>query len=193
MSNTPSQAKVQQKQMKKKHKKTIVKRKVRRTKSNIFVDSDEEDRKLMATSRDSKMTFEVEKHRDMKQWEEKKSLWEEKKINTEIERLGIEKDTLQIKHETMIAQNSLEKSKIMLLRLEMFKEQQVIKKNNPDVMDDYLNELLCQIYHGSYDNRGFETNNDWISFHEVNLFERNNFHLQSNLLHLVSHDIFVLF
>ena len=51
----------------------------------------------------------------------------------------MEHDTMQLKHAQMAVQNDLEKSKIALLRLEMFKERETIKKNHPNVTDEFLN------------------------------------------------------
>ena len=79
-----------------------------------------------------KMNFEKKKHENMK-------IIEEQKIRIERECLNMEQDTMRLKHEHTQVQNNLERNKIALLWLEMFKERQVIKKNHPDVTDDYLN------------------------------------------------------
>ena len=41
--------------------------------------------------------------------------------------------------EQLIAQTSVEKSRIVIMRMEMFKSRQSIKKEYPDVTDEYLN------------------------------------------------------
>ena len=103
--------------------------------ANKFLLVDDEDRDMIIETREKKMIFEKEKHQDMK-------VWEEKKIHIEVERLGMEKDTMKLKYDTMKTQNSLEKSRIVLLRLEMYKERELIKKNNPDVTDEYLDKMF---------------------------------------------------
>ena len=64
---------------------------------------------------------------------------EQKKIDIELERLNMERDTIKLTHEKIKIQNNLERNKITLLRLEMFKERQTNKKLDPNVTDEYLN------------------------------------------------------
>ena len=131
---TPSEAKKEQKKLKTRNKKNIRKKKASGP-ANKFLLVDDEDRDMIIETREKKMIFEKEKHQDMK-------VWEEKKITIEVERLGMEKDTMKLKYDTMKTQNSLEKSRIVLLRLEMYKERELIKKNNPDVTDEYLDKMF---------------------------------------------------
>ena len=96
---------------------------------------DQDSRELLIETRNKKMMYEHNRHTDMKRIEEKK-------IRLEEQRLQMEESSTRIKNETLIIQKNLEKSKIVLLKLEMFKEREAIKKNNPDITDDYLNNLF---------------------------------------------------
>ena len=128
---TPSQAKNMEKDMKKKTKASIAS-KQSNSKYMSITTIDQEDRDFLIESRDSTIRFETLKHNDMKELEERK-------IRIENERLLMERDTMKLRHEQMLVQNSLERSKLALLKLEIFKARQEIKKLNPDVTDDYLN------------------------------------------------------
>ena len=86
-------------------------------------------------ARKNKINFEIERHNDLK-------TLEEEKLKIERQRLEMERDTIKLKHEHMQVQATLERSKIALLRLEMFKAREEIKKNNSAVTDDYLNSLF---------------------------------------------------
>lgn len=76
--------------------------------------------------------FKDKRHTDLKKLEEKK-------LNLEERRFNMETDTIRIKNENLKVQNNVERTKLVLLKLEMFKEREVIKKNNPNITDDYLN------------------------------------------------------
>ena len=129
---TPSQAKNMEKELKKKTRKSIAhKQKNGNTSLNITT-IDDEDREFLIETRDRNIRFEREKHKDMKELEEQK-------IRIETERLNMERDTMKLRHEQLLVQNNLERSKLALLRLEMFKTRQDIKKASPDVTDEYLN------------------------------------------------------
>ena len=128
---TPSQAKNMEKDLKKKNKASIAKKHSNTTSMSI-TSIDQEDRDFLIETRNSTIKFETLKHNDMKELEERK-------IMIENERLMMERDTMKLKHEQMVVQNRLERSKLALLKLEIFKARQEIKKVNPDVTDDYLN------------------------------------------------------
>lgn len=89
--------------------------------SNSLDMMEDKDRDMLIETHNTKMTFKKEKHEDMK-------IIEEEKIHIQREILNMEKDTTRLKHEQMQVQNVLERNKIALLRLEMFKERQLIKK-----------------------------------------------------------------
>ena len=64
---------------------------------------------------------------------------ENEKLAIDKERLKMEKDSMLIRVEQITAQTNVEKNRNLLLRLEIFKERQTIKKEFPDVTDEYLN------------------------------------------------------
>ena len=152
---TPSEAKKIQKNIMKKKKRSIA---TKNSHSNDLIKLptiDKEDRDMILESRDNQIKFEKEKHEDMKRLEEEKitiererfimerdtmKKIEEEKMSIERERLTMEKHTMKLKHEQMIVQNNLERSKLSLMRMEMFKERMAIKKANPEVSEDYLDE-----------------------------------------------------
>ena len=128
---TPLEAKTIQKKHVHTNRKTIRKTSSRNSAASL-TQTETEDRERLLETRKNKMLFEKERHTDLKKLETEKLL-------IQRERLAMERDTMKLKHQHMETQNSLERSKIALLRLEMFKERQEIKKNNPEVTDDYLN------------------------------------------------------
>ena len=100
---------------------------------------DKDERELTIETRDAKMSFEREKHKDLR-------TLESEKLTIEKERLQLEKDNMLMKREQIMAQKeqiqaqtNLEKSRIVLLKMDMFKSRQAIKKDYPDVTDEYLN------------------------------------------------------
>ena len=130
---TPLEAKLKHKKLRNKRKKSIVSRKSNNM-STSFATMETEDRdRLLA--RNNKINFEKERHNDMKRLEEEK-------LKIERQRLEMEKDIMTLKHEQIKVQSTLERSKIALVRLEMFKAREEIKKNNTEVTDDYLNSLF---------------------------------------------------
>ena len=96
---------------------------------------EQEEREQLIETRNKKMSFESKRHMDMK-------ILEEKKIQMERERLDMDKDTIRLKHENLQLQNNSERSKLVLLRLEMFKQRQEIKRGDPEITEDYLNNLF---------------------------------------------------
>ena len=131
---TPSQAKKIQNNFKTNKKRTIVQRNSKKSFSSLET-LEQEERELLAESREKKMSFESKRHMDMKHLEEKK-------LEIERERLEMEKDTIRLRHENLELQNNSERSKLVLLRLEMFKQRQEIKNNNSDITEEYLNNLF---------------------------------------------------
>ena len=130
---TPMEAKKMQKTLLLKNRKKSIVKKNDKHRSSTYANLDNDERDLLVETRKSKMIFEKEKHMDMKRLENEK-------MNIERERLNMEKDTIKLRHEHMMTQNNLERSKIALLRLEMFKERQEIKKKYPEVTEEMLNE-----------------------------------------------------
>ena len=92
-------------------------------------------RDLIVETRDAKMQFEIRRHDEMKDIEAQK-------LKIEKERLQMDRDNNVIKQDHIFAQTKLENSKIVLLRMEMFKERQRIKKENPELTEDYLDKYF---------------------------------------------------
>ena len=132
-SYTPSEAKQLQKNMTKiKKKRRTIAKKSGNDIISKYKSSEEEEREMLLETRDKQMMFQEKQHMDMK-------TLEKEKISIERERLSMEKNTMMLKHRTMETQNNLEMSKIVLVRLEMFERREKIKKTNPSVTEDYLN------------------------------------------------------
>ena len=132
---TPSQAKIMHKNLKHKNKKRSIVNKKGKSDFSTLITMDDDNRLLLIETRNKKMMYENSRHTDMK-------ILEEKKIRIAEQRLEMEESSTRIKNETLIIQRNLEKSKIVLLKLEMFKEREAVKKNNPNITDDYLNNLF---------------------------------------------------
>ena len=135
---SPLEAKIAQKKLTRKRNKTIAKKKGNISNST-FATMDKDERELTIETRDAKMSFEREKHKDLR-------TLESEKLTIEKERLQLEKDNMLMKREQIMAQKeqiqaqtNLEKSHIVLLKMDMFKSRQAIKKDYPDVTDEYLN------------------------------------------------------
>ena len=131
---TPSEAKKSQKLLSSKRNKSFIK-KQDKNHDNVITTNRQEDRDLIVETRNSKMKFEMKRH------EELKSI-ESEKLKIEKERLQMDKDNNTFKQEHLSAQTKYENNKILLLRLEIFKERQRIKKENPELCEDYLDEIF---------------------------------------------------
>ena len=132
---TPSDAKKKQRQMCAKKKKSFIKKKDNNKIHSIGKSINRDNRKLVEETRDAKMKFEMKKHDELKSIEAEK-------LKIEKERLQMDRDNNAIKQEHISAQTKLENTKIVLLKLEMFKERQRIKKENPELTEDYLDEYF---------------------------------------------------
>ena len=93
---------------------------------------DEDDRALMVETTNAKMMFERQRHTDMK-------TIESAKLVIEKERLKMDRDNMNMKMQQIMAQTSVEKSRMVLLRLDIFKSREGIKKEYPEVTEEYLN------------------------------------------------------
>ena len=94
---------------------------------------DDDEKEVISETRKQRINFEFRRHNDMKSIENEK-------LAIDKERLKMEKDSMLIRVEQITAQTNVEKNRNLLLRLEIFKERQTIKKEFPDVTDEYLNE-----------------------------------------------------
>ena len=128
---SPIEARTMQRNLKKKKNRTIAKKKSKCS-SSKFTTMDDEDREIMVETRNARMSFDRERHSDLQ-------LIESQKLTIEKERLQMEKDNLSMRKDHVLAQTSLEKNRIVLLKLEMFKTRQGIKKEYPEVTEEYLN------------------------------------------------------
>ena len=97
-----------------------------------FTTMDEDDRERILETKNEKMRFDRERHCDLKRIESQKLLIEK-------ERLQMEKDNMLMRKDQMLVQTNLEKSRLVLLRLEMFKTREGIKKDYPNITEEYLN------------------------------------------------------
>ena len=114
---SPMEAKNLQKNVIKKKRKSIVKK----GKLSKMTNEDEE---LIVERRNVKIMFEKEKYNYMK--------------TIESEKLKIDKERLKMEMDAMLIKQQQEKSRLVLLRLEMFKERQAIKKEYPEVTEEFL-------------------------------------------------------
>ena len=120
---SPMQAKNYQNKLKNRKKKSIVKKKGSASKVfDAIMDTD--DRDFIMESRNATMIFEKEKYNHMK--------------SIESEKLRIDKERLKMEMNSTLIKQQQEKSRLVLLRLEMFKERQSIKKEYPEITDDFL-------------------------------------------------------
>jgi hypothetical protein len=81
--------------------------------------------------RQSKLELERERHDDLKNIELKKIMMEEKQLK-------IDCDEGSSKREQIIAQTLVEKNKALLVKMEIFKTRQAIKKVDPSITDEFL-------------------------------------------------------
>jgi fido (protein-threonine AMPylation protein) len=71
------------------------------------------------------------KYDDMKQFEMKK-------ISIDEKRLTMEEEERDLKREHIKSQTTLEKNKALLVRMEIFKMRQALKKSDPSLTDEFL-------------------------------------------------------
>ena len=103
-----------------------------KNKFNTMLSMDDEDRDMLKETRDNKFLFETKKYNEMKKLEEKRIMLEEK-------RLGMEEHSIHLKNESLVINNNLERSKLVLLKLDIFSKREVLKQNNSNITDEYLN------------------------------------------------------
>ena len=127
---TPVQAKKKQRRYIQ-EKKSLVKKRGKGHNNSNPLTVDKKSRSLIVETRNEKMDFERKKHDDLR-------TIEAEKLKLEKERLQMDRDSAAMKQVHITAQTRLENNKIVLLRLEIFKERQRIKKENKDVTKEYL-------------------------------------------------------
>ena len=129
---SPTQAKKKQKTILSKKRKTNARIRLKGSRSSLIT-LDDDEKEVISETRKQRINFEFRRHNDMKSIENEK-------LAIDKERLKMEKDSMLIRVEQITAQTNVEKNRNLLLRLEIFKERQTIKKEFPDVTDEYLNE-----------------------------------------------------
>ena len=114
-----------------KRKKSIARRNGSNISSNLL-SMDNDDRALLKETTLAKMNIEKQRNKDLKEIESQK-------LRIENERLEMDRATIVMRKEQMSVQTCLERSKVVLLKLEMFKTREGIKKEYPNVTEEYLN------------------------------------------------------
>ncbi len=89
-----------------------------------------------------KITFEKQKYDYEKEYKTQKMKLNEEKILIDKARLDMEKQQALLIQEKTRAETALNDQKMMLVKLQMFKEREEFKKSHPDISEDYLNRLF---------------------------------------------------
>ena len=127
---SPIEAKgIQRKLVKKK--KSIARRNGSKISSNML-GMDNEDRQLLKETAFAKINQENQRYLRLEKLESEK-------LRIENERLEMDKTAMVMKSEQVSVQTCLEKSRVVLLKLEIFKAREEIKKQLPHVTEEYLN------------------------------------------------------
>jgi hypothetical protein len=103
------------------------------SKMSEVLSNEVKEREFLMQVRKSKLELERERHDDLKNIELKKIMMEEK-------RLKIDSDEGSLKREQIMAQTLLEKNKALLVKMEIFKTRQAIKKADPSITDEFLDK-----------------------------------------------------
>jgi hypothetical protein len=119
---SPIDAKSKQKSLLRQNKKQINK-KTNDSKLTDLLEAEQVERDYMMDSRKQKMTFEKERHSDMK-------IIESQKLRLDEKRLELEMTSFQLKQEQMKLQTDYEKNKVTLQRIELFKRREELKKQH---------------------------------------------------------------
>ena len=127
----PSEAKGIQQNILKKKKKTIARNTTDASTNNIFsMDNDEIE--LIKQTRDAKMNFDKQVHVDL-------TKIQSEKLRIESERLAMDKSTMEMKKEQIAIQTTLEKNRLLLIKLDILKPRELLKKEFPALTEEYLN------------------------------------------------------
>jgi hypothetical protein len=138
---SPIEAKDIQRKLLQRHKKQIHE-KNKNNKLIGFVKNEIEEKDFLMKSREFKSNIEKEKHMEMKRFQDTKILIEKKRCEIDEKRYRMEIDNSELNRERIIAQTKLDEQKRMLVKLEMFKLRQQLKREDPTVSEEYLNELF---------------------------------------------------
>jgi hypothetical protein len=119
---SPVDAKKSQTKYQRQNKKHIHK-KANDSKLTDLLESEQVERDYMMSSRKEKMSFEKERHDDLKTIENHKLRLDEKQLELEM-------TSFQLKHEQMKLQTDYEKNKVTLQKIELFKRREELKKKH---------------------------------------------------------------
>jgi hypothetical protein len=136
---SPIEAKDIQRKLMMRHKKQIHE-KNKKNKLMGFVKNEIEEKDFLMKSRETKSFFEKERHVDMKRFHDTKISIDERRCEIDERRYKMEVDNSELNKERIKAQTKLDEQKRMLVKLEMFKLRQSLKKEDPNVTDEYLDE-----------------------------------------------------
>jgi hypothetical protein len=134
---TPIEAKRIQHNLLRKHKLQIHGKK-KEVKNLGLMTDESNDRDFLMSCRKEKIQFEKEKHDYEKAMKKEEITISKEKINIEKARLEIERKKEALIEKKIEGEIAFNDKKTMLLRLEMFKEREALKKANPDLTDEYL-------------------------------------------------------
>jgi hypothetical protein len=121
------------------HKKQIHE-KNRKSKLSGLFNSDVEEKDLLLKSRETKMYYEKKRHEEMKKFQDNKINIDTKRCEIDEKRFKMEIDNAELNRERIKAQTKLDKQKRLLVKLEMLKLRQALKKDDPNVTDEYLDK-----------------------------------------------------
>jgi hypothetical protein len=131
---SPQMARKIQKNLLKSHHRQINDKK-KTPKLQTMMEQEEDDRKFLRESRISKMKFEEDQMKE-------RNIREDQKIRIEHERLRLEKAQSDLNERKIESETQLNNQRMMMVRLEIFKERQALKKSDPSLSDDYLDTLF---------------------------------------------------
>jgi hypothetical protein len=134
---SPIQAKDIQKRLLQTHKRQIHE-KGQKSKMSGFINSDLAEKDFIMKSRESKNRMESLRHQEMKKLQATRIKLDAKRCEIDEKRYQLEMDNSALNRERIRAQTQLDDQKRMLVKLEMFKLRTELKKDNPDISEEYL-------------------------------------------------------
>jgi hypothetical protein len=139
---SPIVAKDIQRKLLQRHKKQIHE-KNRKSKLSGLFNSDVEEKDFLLKSRESKIFYEEQRHNEMKKFQENKISIDTKRCEINEKCFKMEIDNAELNRERIKAQTKLDEQKRLLVKLEMFKLRQALKKDDPEVTDEYLDQYFA--------------------------------------------------
>jgi hypothetical protein len=125
----------------KKHKLQIHGRK-NNSKNLGLVEQESDNRNFLVECRKQKITSEKRRYDFEKEYKTQQMKLNEEKILIDKARLQMEKQQALLIQEKTRAETALNDQKMMLVKLQMFKEREEFKKSHPDISEEYLNTLF---------------------------------------------------